>query len=65
MPNKLLPWNEQTRSGNPTRSLVVNNLIKEVKKKEVWKQGKPSCARRAMKLDEYIELVKCLRKKMV
>ena len=63
MPNRLLPWNEQTRTGNPTRSVLVNNLIKEVKKKEVRKQGKASNARRPMKMDEYIELVKRLRKK--
>ena len=63
MPNKLLAWNKQSRSGNPTRSVIVNNLIKEVKKKEVRKQGKSSNARRLMKMDEYMELVKRLRSK--
>jgi DNA-binding response OmpR family regulator len=29
----------ETHEGNPTRSIQVNNLIKQVKKKEVRKQG--------------------------
>ena len=32
MPNRLLAWNEQTRSGNPTRSTLVKNIIKRVKR---------------------------------
>ena len=40
MPNKLLGWNVQTSSGNPTKSVLVNNVINKVKKMEVWKQGK-------------------------
>ena len=32
-PNCLLPWNEQSGTGNPTRSALVNNLIKRIKKK--------------------------------
>jgi hypothetical protein len=39
MPNKLMPWNEISREGNPTRSTDVNDLIKAVMKKEVRKQG--------------------------
>ena len=35
MPSRLLPWNEQTQSGNPTKSVQVNDLIKTVKKSEV------------------------------
>ena len=34
-PNHLIPWNEQSRTGNPTRSPLVNDLIKRIKKKEV------------------------------
>ena len=45
MPNKLVGWNVETRSGNPTRSVKVNELIKTVKKKEVRKEGKPTSAR--------------------
>ena len=34
-PNRLIPWNEQSRTGNPTRSPLVNDLIKRIKKEEV------------------------------
>jgi len=33
-----------TGSGNPTKSTAINNLIKEVKNKEVQKQGASSQA---------------------
>ena len=41
MPNKLVHWNElvDPPSGNPTKSVQVNEIIKRVKKKEVRKQG--------------------------
>ena len=42
-----------TNQGNRTRSIEINNLIKQVKKKEVRKQGAPSHARRPMKTDEF------------
>ena len=61
MPNKLLAWNKQTHSWNPTKSLLVNNLIKRAKKSEVRKQGKASNTRRPMKMDEFVELICCLR----
>jgi hypothetical protein len=41
MPNKLMPWNAVSKEGNPTKSVPMNDLLKAVKKKEVWKQGKP------------------------
>ena len=44
MPNKLAGWNVETRSGNPTRSVEINELIKTVKKKEVRKEGKAGSA---------------------
>ena len=61
MPSRLLPWNEQSRSGNPTKSVQVNDLIKAIKKKEVRKQGKASQARRPMKMEEFVALIKRLR----
>ena len=61
MPNRLMPWNSQTRSGNPTRSIEVNDLIKLIKKKEVRKEGRKSAARRAMNIDEFGALVERLR----
>jgi len=61
MPNRLMVWNEATQEGNPTRSTMVNELIKKVKKQEVRKQGKDSQARRAMQLPEFRELITRLR----
>ena len=46
MPNKHMHWNVETEAGNPTKSVAVNELIKQVKKLEVRKQGKPSNAKR-------------------
>ena len=61
MPNKLAGWNVETRSGNPTRSVEINELIKTVKKKEVRKEGKASSARRPMEQSEFRELIRRLR----
>ena len=60
MPNKNTPWNVESNSGNPTRSIVVNKLIKAIKKKEVRKEGVPSQARRALQIAEYLQLVRLL-----
>ena len=32
MPNKLMKWNMATNTGNSTKSVVVNKLIKRLKK---------------------------------
>ena len=53
MVHPLQQWNVVTQVGNPTRSVEVNNLIKEVKKKEVRKQGKASSARRPLQPPEF------------
>ena len=53
MPNRLIGWNAISKTGNPTRSIPVNELIKAVKKKEVRRQGKPSSARRPLEPDEF------------
>ena len=61
MPNKNMAWNEQTQQGNPTRSSVLNDLIKVVKKKEVRKLGKASSARRPLVLPEFRQLIEKVR----
>ena len=61
MPNKNTQWCVRNKCGNPTRSTLVNELIKMMKKKEVRKQGKPSQARRACEIDEFRQLVKGLQ----
>ena len=53
MPNRLIPWVSGRNKGNPTRSIEINNLIKRVKKKEVWKQGVASQCRRGITEDEF------------
>ena len=61
MPNRLAHWDVQTNRGNPTKSVLVNELIKRVKKKEVRKQGTMSSARRPMVVEEFVNVVKHLR----
>ena len=61
MPNRLVSWNVESLSGNPTKSVLVNDLIKVVKKKEVRKEGKESSARRPMEQSEFQELNSRLR----
>ena len=61
MPNRNMVWNEQTQQGNPTRSTDLNDFIKNVKKKEVRKQGKPSSARRALSVNEFRQIIKKCR----
>ena len=53
-------WNEQTRQGNPAKSPLVNDLIKCVEKDKVRKEGKVFCSCRAMKMKEFVELIKRL-----
>ena len=42
-----------TPVGNPNNSILVNDMIKIVINKEVWKQGKPSKARKTFTEQEY------------
>ena len=63
MPNKNTQWNVALASGNPTKSVLVNGLIKAVKKKEVRKEGKASQARRPLTMEEFKQLVKLLHAK--
>jgi hypothetical protein len=49
MPHKNMHWNVSTEMGNPTKSVAVNDLMKQVRKMEVRKQGKKSNAKRDLK----------------
>ena len=40
MPNKLMKWDLQINSGNPTKPVIINELIKRVKKHKVRRKGK-------------------------
>ena len=61
MPNRLMPWNEISGVGNPTRSRALNDLIKHVKKKEARAQGAPSQARRSIKEAEFRRVIELLK----
>ena len=53
MPNRDV-WSVTRTEGNPTRSALVNALIKRVKKKEARKQGVDSQTRRPMLGHEFV-----------
>ena len=57
MPNRLAGWNVESQTGNPTKSVLVNDLIKVVKN-EVQKEGKASSTRRAMEQSGFVSLIK-------
>ena len=38
MPNKLMLWNDKVMNGIPTKSVIVNEVINEVKMIDVCKQ---------------------------
>ena len=53
-------WNESTKTGNPTKSKLVNNIIAAVKKKETRGIGKKSKACRfftAMEFEQIMDLI--------
>ena len=52
MPLKNHKWNELTKTGNPTKSQAILDMMARVKRFETRKQGAPSQARRPMKLAE-------------
>ena len=46
-------WRSDTKSGNPTKSKIVNNLIRYIKQKEVRNDGQSSSAKRALTQSEF------------
>ena len=55
-PRTTMAWDEIAGMGNPTRSKLVNNLVKKVKRHEVRHEGVRSRARRPIEWQEYIKL---------
>ncbi len=51
--NKNWMWDEEKKRGNPTRSVRVNKVIKDVQQLEANKRGAPPKKRREMKPPEY------------
>ena len=62
MPNRQPTWDVLTGTGNPTKSLEINELIKTVKKKEVRHQGKASSAKWPLEASEYEQAIKLMEK---
>ena len=60
MPNRLATWNVLNKLGNPTRSQIIIDLIKAVRKKEVCKLGKPSAARCPLQFEEFSNTIAIL-----
>jgi uncharacterized metal-binding protein len=64
MTNNILAWDIRSASGNPTKSLPVNDVVNTVRKMECRKQGRPSCAKRDMKREEYRMTMRILEAKL-
>ena len=60
MPNKLMEWDMANKSGNPTKAVIANALIKHVKQQEVRKLRKASRAVLVQEIGTFAELIeKC------
>ena len=59
MPYRTVPW--CNGRGNPTKSAIVNTMIKEVKKFEVRGEGAPSHAKRPLKQVEFRKTLELFR----
>jgi hypothetical protein len=64
MLNKISAWDVCSASGNPSKSVPVNDVVNTVRKMECRKKGRPSCARRDMKRDEYRMIIRILEAKL-
>ena len=54
LPDRDTPWNSHTKSGNPTKSTMVNRLVTMMKKAQVNKRGVKPKATRALELSEWM-----------
>ena len=57
-----MKWDLQSNSGNPKKSVILNEFIMRVKKHKGRREGKTSSARRAIELPEFLKIVKRCRK---
>jgi hypothetical protein len=60
MPNNHSSWDVHSGSGNPSKLVPVNDVFNTVRKMECRKQGRPSCAKRDMKREEYHNTMRIL-----
>ena len=62
-PNRHHQWNELEKTGNPTKSQELNELINRVEKFETCGEGATSRARRPLKEAEFRSIMQSLRNK--
>ena len=65
MVRKNQPWDEVFESGNPTRSTVVNQCIKDVQKFEVRAEGVATNARRPLEYKEFLLILRLFKLRMI
>jgi hypothetical protein len=63
MPNNHMSWDVRSSSGDPSKSVPVNDTVTAVRKLECRKQGRPSCAKRDMNRAEYCKTMRILEAK--
>ena len=62
MPNKLLGWNVQIMSRDPTKSVIVKKVLNKVKKMEVRRQEESPQTRRVLIIEEFKFTISMMRK---
>ena len=60
MPNRLMPWNEIAKVGNPTRSTIISDLQRSTIRLETRRQGITSKADRALLAGEFQQVMDML-----
>jgi hypothetical protein len=61
MINCLPTWDEINKTGNPTKSAIINDLIGAVKKKETHGKGKSSCTDRPFEPSKFSQVLTLLQ----
>jgi hypothetical protein len=56
MPNSHMPWNVETKTGNPTRSPLILKLLKNIKRFEVQRRGKEPKWKRPFTPEEFEQI---------
>ena len=65
MPDKGNNWDTVTQRGNPTKSSMVNSLIRSIKLHEVRREGSNSKAKQPIEEHEFGEMLRLFRKENV
>ena len=60
MPDRVASWSTRTLSGNPTKSGLVNDFVKFLKKMEVRRVALPSQAKKALNMQQFRAAIRVL-----